>query len=96
MLKFDWDKNKNKLNIKKHGISFEEASTVFYDDNAILIPDPEHSIDEDRFVLLGISKKVNVLVVVHCYRQNDEIIRIISARNATKNETLKYAEKIGG
>lgn len=96
MIKFEWDENKNKINIKKHGVSFEEASTVFYDDYAILIADPEHSDDENRFVLLGISKKANVLVVVHCYRKNDEIIRIISARSATKKETLKYEEKIKG
>ena len=90
MLKFEWDENKNKLNIKKHGISFEEARTVFYDDEALIISDESHSEDEERFVLIGFSHKFNLLVVCHCYRQNESIIRIISARKATKNERKEY------
>ncbi len=91
-IRFLWDKRKNASNKKKHGISFEEAETVFYDENARLIHDPDHSDDEDRFILLGISFKLNILVVVHCYKRDDEIIRIISARRATKNESKQYGE----
>lgn len=90
MLKFEWDKNKNQSNIKKHGISFEEASSVFYDDEALIINDEAHSQKEERFVLIGFSYKYNLLVVCHCYRQNEEIVRIISARKATKNEQKEY------
>ena len=90
MLKFEWDENKNKTNIKKHGISFEEASSVFYDDDALIINDQSHSQNEDRFVLIGFSYKYNILVVCHCYRQNEEVIRIISARKATTNERKEY------
>ena len=68
MITFDWDENKNQANIKKHNVSFEEAATVFYDDNALLISDPDHSDEEDRFILLGISQKTRMLVVCHCYR----------------------------
>ena len=74
---------------KKHSISFEEASTVFYDERAILFDDPEHSNDEERFLLLGISSEINVCIVCHCYRENDTKIRIISARKATKSEEGK-------
>lgn len=87
---FEWDKNKNILNQKQHGITFEEAKTVFYDDNARLIHDPDHSLNEDRFILLGLSTKFRILTVIHTYRKSDEIIRIISARKATKNETKYY------
>ena len=90
MLKFEWDENKNQTNIKKHGISFEEASSVFYDDEALIINDGAHSQKEERFVLIGFSYKYNLLVVCHCYRQNEEIVRIISARKATKNEQKEY------
>ena len=90
MLKFEWDENKNQANIKKHGISFEEASSVFYDDEALVINDDAHSKDEDRFTLIGFSYKFNLLVVCHCYRQNETIVRIISARKATKNERKEY------
>ncbi|MBK8944075.1 MAG: BrnT family toxin [Ignavibacteriae bacterium] len=89
---FQWDQKKNIENIKKHKISFEEAKTVFFDENARVISDPEHSIDEDRFIILGFSTKLNLLVVVHTYRENDEIIRIISARKATKTESKYYQE----
>ena len=90
MITFDWDENKNQANIKKHNVSFEEAATVFYDENAILISDPDHSDEEDRFILLGISQKTRMLVVCHCYRENDQIIRIFSARKATKQEEQEY------
>ena len=79
---------------KKHKISFEEAKSVFYDTNALLINDPENSSDEDRFILLGLSKNLNLLVVCHCYRCSETVIRIISARKATKNETKQYNEGV--
>ena len=90
MIKFEWDKTKNILNIKKHGVDFNEAATVFLDNEALLIEDEKHSGEEDRFVLLGFSQKANLLIVCHCYRANEEVIRIISARKATKNETKQY------
>jgi uncharacterized DUF497 family protein len=88
-----WDENKNKENIKKHKISFEEARTVFYDPKGKLIHDPDHSDKEDRFIILGLSKALNLLVVCHCYRDNDEVIRIITARRATKNEETSYGRE---
>ncbi len=91
-IKFDWDKKKAALNVKKHGITFEEAQSVFSDQNARLIHDPEHSIEEDRFILLGLSLKMRMLVVIHCYRENDELIRIVSARRASNNERKQYEE----
>lgn len=87
---FNGTKNKNAVNKKKHGISFEEAKTVFYDEEALLIDDPEHSKDEERFIILGFSNMANMLVVCHCYRENETVIRIISARKATKNEAKQY------
>lgn len=92
-LAFDWDDGKDLSNQKKHGISFEEAETVFVDENALLIHDPDHSGEEDRFVLLGLSAKFRMLVVNHCYRKNDEVIRIISARKATRMERKQYRER---
>jgi uncharacterized DUF497 family protein len=86
-MQFLWDQNKNLANIKKHQISFEEARTVFFDENARLISDPEHSTSEERFIILGISYKLKLLIVVHTYKENDEVIRIISARKATKSES---------
>ena len=91
MISFNWDENKNTTNQKKHGISFEEASSVFFDDNAILFDDQDHSDDEDRFLLIGMSDQANVCVVCHCYRESDSIIRIISARKATRKEADIYA-----
>lgn len=91
-IKFEWDDNKNEINKKKHNVSFEEARTVFYDPEALVIDDPEHSEQEDRFIILGLSKKTNLLVVCHCYRESDSIIRIISARKATTTETKYYYE----
>lgn len=81
---FEWDAIKASVNRKKHGISFEEEKTVFYDEKAAIIHDPEHSLSEERFVLLGFSVESRILVVIHCYRKKDKVIRIISARKATK------------
>lgn len=89
-MRFEWDEEKNKINIKKHGISFEEAKTVFYDDEALVRDDPEHSEDEERFVILGLSSRANLLIVCHCCRASETVIRIISARKATKNESRFY------
>lgn len=89
-INFEWDENKNQINQKKHNVSFEEAETVFYDEEALVIDDPEHSEEEERFIILGLSKKTNLLVVCHCYRKSDSVIRLISARKATKNETRQY------
>jgi hypothetical protein len=91
-MRFLWNQNKNFANIKKHKIPFEEAKAVFFDDNARLIPDPEHSISEERFIILGLTNKLRLLVVVHTYKENDDIIRIISARKATKSESKYYYE----
>ncbi len=93
---FEWDKAKSIVNKKKHGISFVEALTVFYDNQAIVIADPDHSIDEERFIALGLSSFGNLLVVCHCYRQNDSVIRIITARKATKVESRQYRIMNGG
>ena len=90
---FEWDKTKNLENQKKHKISFEEAQTIFVDENALLIHDLDHSDEEDRFVLLGMSAKIKILAVCHCYREDDEVIRIISARKATRNEQKTYWER---
>ena len=87
---FAWDDNKNVLNQKKHDISFEEAKTVFYDENAFDFYDIDHSEDEDRFILLGLSNKVRILVVSYCFNVDQSIIRIISSRKATKKESEFY------
>jgi len=92
-MKIIWDEAKNQDNIRNHKVSFEEAQTVFYDPNGKLISDPDHSDEEDRFVFLGLSKILRLLVVCHCYRENDEIIRIITARKATKTEANQYGGK---
>ncbi len=89
-LRFEWDENKNHTNKTKHGVSFEEATSVFYDENALVISDPEHSAEEERFIILGMSSRANLLIVCHCYREADMVIRIISARKATKNEEKAY------
>lgn len=90
---FGWDNRKNQANEKKHGISFEEAKSVFYDEHARLIYDPDHSTNEDRYILLGMSLKFRILVICHCYRNQESLIRIISARKATREEQKKYKEK---
>ena len=89
-LQFEWDESKNRANIKKHGVSFDEAQTVFLDEEARRYYDPDHSHTEDRFILLGISFKLRLLVVCHCHRQRGNVIRIISARKADKQETQDY------
>lgn len=89
-LKFEWDQKKNKSNIKKHGVSFEEAQTVFFDEHAIQFYDPDHSESEDRFILLGTSFKSNTLVVCRCFREEEARVRIISARKADNDEEQIY------
>lgn len=86
----EWDERKNRENKLKHHISFEEAQTVFLDENAVRYYDPDHSDDEDRFIMLGLSYRLRVLVVCHCYRKNETTIRIISARKADKEEEKTY------
>lgn len=87
---FEWSPHKAKINVEKHGVSFYEAEAIFSDEFARIISDPEHSEDEDRFLILGLSYHLRLLVVCHCYRANDRTIRIISARKATKNESKTY------
>ncbi len=92
-LRFEWDQRKSVQNKRKHGVSFEEAETVFLDDQALLLDDPDHSSREDRFALLGLSAAVRALVVCHCYRAPGEVIRLISARKATAAERRRYIER---
>lgn len=92
-LRFEWDGNKGDTNLRKHGVSFAEASTVFYDPNALIIDDPDHSQTEARFILLGISEKLRMLVVVHCFREVSGAIRIITARKATRFESRQYGRR---
>lgn len=89
-IRFEWDVRKERTNFRKHRVSFEEARTAFYDENAVEFFDPDHSEEEDRFLLLGMSFKLHVLVVCHCFRRNETIVRIISARKANKIEELDY------
>jgi len=93
VLKFEWDDRKDAENWRKHGISFEEAETVFYDEQALLITDPDHSTEEDRFILLGLSSALRTLVVCHCYRQDGEVIRLITARRADRQERGEYEQR---
>ena len=81
MIKFEWDENKSLINQEAHGVSFQESVSVFYDDDALLLYDPDHSDYEDRFIIIGLSFKANMLVVCHCCRE-DNIIRIISSRKS--------------
>jgi uncharacterized DUF497 family protein len=92
-LSFIWDKKKSLINRKKHGISFEEAQTIFFDEHALIIYDPDHSQEENRFILLGLSAKLRILVVCHCYCEQEQQIRIISARKATRSEQKQYWER---
>lgn len=94
MLRFDWDERKNKSNRTKHGVWFEEAQSVFSDPRGRVFDDPEHSGEEERFLVLGVSSAARPLVVVHCYRESDSVVRIISARKATKKEVRFYEEGI--
>ena len=92
-LRFEWDERKNTENKRKHGVSFEEARAVFLDDHAMLIHDPDHSSREERFILLGLSAAVRLLVVCHSYRASDSVICIISARKATATERETYRQR---
>ena len=92
-LDFEWDERKSVVNKKKHGVSFDEASTVFSDEQALVIADDEHSEVEDRFVILGLSSMLRILVVCHCYRTGGDVIRIISARKADRGERAEYAKR---
>jgi uncharacterized DUF497 family protein len=92
-IRFEWDQTKAASNLRKHGISFEEARTAFEDDEALVMPDDEHSVGEERFVLLGLSTALRVLVVVHCERNDGDNIRIISARKADREERTDYAAR---
>ena len=91
MLRFEWDPSKAAANLRKHRVSFADAQTVFSDDRARLIDDPDHSEDEERFLLLGLSSSLRLLVVAHCYRAGGNVIRIISARKATADEQNDYS-----
>jgi len=90
VLRFHWEARKEKANVRKHGVSFEEARTVFYDEHAVQFFDPDHSEDEDRFILLGMSFKLRTLVVCHCFRESETIVRLFSARKADKDEENEY------
>jgi uncharacterized DUF497 family protein len=90
VLRFEWDPAKAAANLRKHGVSFKDAQTAFSDEHARLVNDPDHSAEEERFVLLGLSSSLRLLVVAHCYRSADSVIRIISARRATKAEERSY------
>jgi uncharacterized protein len=89
-IRFEWDEKKHSANRRRHGTSFVEAQTVFTDDNGLLLDDPEHSEDEERFILLGLSSKLRLLVVCHTYRKDEATIRIISARKASRSEKDQY------
>jgi len=89
-LRFEWDERKAGANARKHGVTFDEARTVFFDERARLIHDPDHSNDEERFILLGLSSSLRMLLVCHCYRSVSNVIRIISARKATARESKAY------
>lgn len=93
-LAFEWDERKNTANQRKHRVSFDEAKTVFYDEEALLKEDPDHSKGEERVILLGMSSSLRTLVVCHCYRSKDEVIRIISARKATRSERAEYKRSL--
>lgn len=94
-LRFEWDPDKAAANVAKHGITFEEAVTVFYDESAMLIDDPDHSYGEDRFLLLGISAKLRTIVVAHCHREAADVVRVISARKASRRERSTYMARWG-
>ena len=92
-LRFVWNPRKSAANAHKHGVTFPEAETVFLDEEALLTADPDHSDQEDRFVLLGLSVRLRALIVCHCYREQDAVIRIISARKADRQERALYARR---
>ena len=92
--RFEWDADKDRSNQEKHGTTFAEALSVFADVNGILIADPDHSSAEERFILIGISAQIHILIVCHCYREADSVIRIISARKAVRHERFTYEERL--
>ncbi|AFM12369.1 BrnT family toxin [Turneriella parva] len=96
MLHFEWDPHKSAENLRKHKVSFEEAQTVFYDDFGLLIPDPDHSIGEERFILIGTSATTGICIVSHCYKDKGNVIRLISARKANKKEKDQYRSQYEG
>jgi len=92
-LRFEWVPKKDAANQRKHGVRFDEATTVFSDERALLLDDPDHSEEEERFVLLGLSANLRTLVVCHCYREAEGVIRLISARKATRKERSEYSQR---
>ena len=92
-LRFDWDPKKNRQNQRDHKVSFEEAKTAFADAQGLLLADPDHSEEEDQFLLLDLSARLRLLVVCHTYREEDEIIRLISARTADRSERRQYSKR---
>ena len=92
-IRFDWDPTKAAANLRKHGVSFDEARTVFEDDEALILPDPQHSVGEERFALLGLSSALRVLIVVHCELDSGSVIRLISARKADRGERSDYVSR---
>jgi len=93
-IQFEWDSAKDAANRRKHGVSFDEAATVFEDEHALMLEDSEHSEDEDRFMLLGLSAALRILVICHCYRASDDVIRLISARKADRSERRDYRQRL--
>ena len=91
-IRFTWNQRKSHENERKHGVRFDDACTVFADEGALLIADPDHSDEEDRFIIVGLSSHARLLTVCHCYREGDGVIRIISARKATRNESGQYIQ----
>lgn len=91
--RFEWDAAKARQNLRKHGVAFEEAQTAFADEDAIVVEDPDHSVAEERFYLLGLSARLRLVVVVHCYRADDGVIRLISAWKATPSERAQYGAR---
>ena len=92
-LRFEWDERKNRTNLRKHGVSFEEARTSFFDENAIQFFDPDQSEDEERFIIPGMSVELRILVVCHCFRESETVVRIMSARKADKREERQYRRR---
>jgi uncharacterized protein len=92
-IRFEWDPQKAAVNVAKHGVTFDEAMSVFSDERGLLLDDPDHSLEEERFILLGLSTQLRLLVVVHCYRETDAVIRLISARRATSMEQQFYVTR---
>lgn len=93
-IRFEWDPLKERANARKHGVSFAEARSVFFDENGLVVHDPDHSADEDRFIILGLSSAARTLVVCHCLRDAGDVIRIISARKATRSERAQYTARM--